>query len=269
MADQATEVARRWQARQTLWAQATENVDLVGKRVLDAGTGEGHFTRFLAERSPGQLISITCDPEHAEHTRRKLAALSDVLEVQVADLTHMPDVPDQSFDVIGADFLLASVSAYTPYREINCLRELHRVLAPGGRLIVTGWEVWPEIRNQTERNLRQLFKLREAAHHLAGSDPYREHPRKWVLERLAELGMPAEHVHIVPDVHRDVTWLINGVQSCINRITQPYLRYALTRRLEELSESLFKDPAFEQGLEFGQLYAIVACKLQGGILLAG
>lgn len=262
------EVQRRWERRTSLWKDAFSNVDLAGKRVLDAGTGEGYFTEFLAAGRPSRLVSITCDPEHARNAQAKFDRQSlGPVDVQVADLTNMPQVPDESFDIVAGDYLIGSMAAYTPYREIDCLKELVRVLAPGGRLILTGWEVWPEVRNPTERLLRQLFKLREAAHHLRGGEPYREFPRSWIQARLAEMGIPAEKVCTVPDVHRDLEWLITNVRKVIDRIPQDYLRDALLTRWNELANPLREDPALSFGLEFGRLYAVVAVKLQGAVLL--
>lgn len=263
-----SEVQRRWLARRSLWQEAFRGVDLANKRILDAGTGEGHFTRFLAEHKPASLVSITCDPHHAEQAQRRFESERiGPVEVRVADLTAMPQIANENFDVVAGDFLIASLSAYTPYREMECLKELHRVLAPGGRLVLTGWEVWPEVRNRTELQLRRLFKFREACHHLCGSEPYREHPRAWLEARLAELGTPAERIATVPDVHHDVGWLTTNIRQLVESISVPYLRDAMRRRLEELSNPLQGDPAFAVGLEFGRLYAVVACKLAGAILL--
>lgn len=261
------ETERRYAARRELWSQAFASIDLEGKDVLDAGTGEGHFTRFLAERDPKRLVSITCLEEEIPPARDLLGNLSARVEFHVADLTRMPEISDGSFDVVGGDFLIAAVAAYTPYREIECLKELCRVLRPGGRLVLTGWEVWRECRNRTERTIRDLFKLREGAHHLAGEDPFREHPRHWIESRLADLGMPAESVRVVPDIHHDMEWFLKSVRGSIASLAAEDMRSALMKRFHALAEELRSAGAFDAGFEFGRLYAVTACKLAGGILL--
>jgi hypothetical protein len=46
------------------------------------------------------------------------------------------------------------------------------------------------------------------------------------------------------------------------------LRAALLEKLEELEAEVVDHPAFGPGFEFGQLYAVVACKLEGGVVLS-
>lgn len=262
------EVDRRLAARERLWTLALEGISLAGKTVLDAGTGEGHFTRFLAAQQPARLVSITCHEAEIAPARARLAGLACQAEFRVADLTAMPAIPADSFDVVGADFLIAAVAAYSPYREVECLRELQRVLRPGGRLILSGWEVWPEVRHPTERTIRQLFQLRAAVQRLAGIEGFREHPRHWIANRLGDLGMPPERTVTVPDIHHDFQWFITNLERLIDQIEPVDLRLALARRLTALADQLRADAdVFAAGFEFGCLYAVIACKLAGGLLL--
>jgi SAM-dependent methyltransferase len=253
-------------ARRQLWSQAFEGIDLADKTVLDAGTGEGHFTRFLAERRPGRLVSITCLEQEIEPAKEVVGEYGD-LEFQVADLTNLSTIASESFDVVGADYLIAAVSAYRPYREVDCLKELVRVLKPGGRIIVCGWEVWPTPRNETERRIRRLGHLRDAVSALWGRIPFREHPAFWVENRLAELGMPAERTVRIPDVHRDFRWLTANIRMGLDELEPGPLRDALSAKLAEQEAEVVADPSISEGFEFGALYAVVACKLSGGVLL--
>ena len=261
------ETERRREARRRLWAEACQGLDLAGKTVLDAGTGEGHLTRFLAEQRPGRLVSITCCEDELPQARAALGAYAESVQFVIADVTAMGEIADASFDLVMADFLIAAVSAFRPYREFECVRELARILRPGGRLILTGWEIWPECRGRTEQTLRELFKLRDAMHHLRGAESYREHPRFWIENRLAELAMPVERAVTVPDIHFDVSWLVKNVRSVLMSLPAGPVRSALADRLEELASELAGASAFQAGLEFGRLYAVIAMKLVPGYLV--
>ena len=262
-----TETERRLANRHALWRQAFEGIELHGKDVLDAGIGEGHLTGFLAERDPARLVAITCVPDEVPPAKARIGPRADQVEFGIADLTAMPEVPSASFDVVAADFLIAAVAAYSPYREVDCLKELHRVLRPGGRIIVTGWQASPPRRSPTEVLVCRLSKLRDGIHHLNGEEPFREHPRFWVEQRLTDLGMPPERHCDVADVHFDFTWFCRSVHKALDRMPSDELKHALEVRVDRLEAELRADPAFRSGFEFGALYAVVACKLQGAHLL--
>ncbi len=260
------ETARRHAARRRLWEDALAGLDLAGKRVLDAGSGEGHATRFLAERRPAALVSVSCVADDLRTAAARLGGLAGGVEFRPADLTNMPEIPAASFDVIVADFLIAAVAAHTPFREIDCLRELVRVLRPGGRLVVTGWELVGPPRDPLDARLRELFAFRSAVSQLAGELSYREHPAWWIAARLQDLGAPAERIARHPDVHRDFQWFGSQVQALLERL-EPPLRSALAARWAERHAEALGHPAFDEGYTFGALYAVVATGLRGGVLL--
>lgn len=260
---------RRYAARRQLWDQAFRGIDFAGRRVLDAGTGEGHLTRYLAEQSPAELCSITCLSAEVEPARQRVGDLAHRVTFAIHDLVSMPKVPSDSFDIVAADYLIAAVAAYRPYREIDCLKELVRVLRPGGRLVVTGWEMGDGPRHPAERPLRQLFKIREAAHHLAGNEPFREHPAFWIRDRLTELGLPPERTTTLPDVHHDLGWLVASVRRAVGAVSDAELSALLSTRVDRWENSLHEAMGPSPSLTFGRLYAVVACKLTGGIVLDG
>jgi SAM-dependent methyltransferase len=100
--------------------------DLAGKRVLEYGCGEGWITRDLATRG-AQVRAFDISPQAAENTRALLGA-SGLLErctVGVMPAERL-DYPDASFD-------LAVGFAIIHHLDLTAaLKELHRVLKPGG-----------------------------------------------------------------------------------------------------------------------------------------
>lgn len=100
-------------------------------RVLEIGPGSGYFSAELARRVPhGRLELLDLQPEMLEKARRKLRGFSNV-GYAAADAGERIPHPDEFFDVVAMVAVLGEVRA----REA-CLREVFRVLQPGGVLAV-------------------------------------------------------------------------------------------------------------------------------------
>lgn len=101
-----------------------------GARVLDCAAGTGEFSLAAAKRAGSVLCT---DQSEAMLARaRKKAARRGLSNLQFArrDITALSD-PDGSFDAVIA----ANVLHLLPQPEV-AVRELWRVAAPGGRLIL-------------------------------------------------------------------------------------------------------------------------------------
>lgn len=108
---------------------ARAGVDPTGGRILDAGCGSGLGLELIAEAfAPSRLVGFDLMPEQIERARtREVAARA---ELAVGDITAI-DHPDGSFDAVFVFGILHHVPAWR-----QALRELARVLAPGGALLV-------------------------------------------------------------------------------------------------------------------------------------
>lgn len=265
----ANEVARRHSDRRRLWHDALHGLDLAGKSVLDAGTGEGHCTSFLVDRKPSRLVSITCLEREVADAKRRLGARAAAVDFRIADLTAMPQIPAASFDVVFADFLIAAVAGQRPFREVDCLKELERVLRPAGVIIVTGWELGadahsapaPSASAMGSRLFLELIRLREALHQLTGSIAFREHPAWWVADRLADIGLALKRNCTVPDIHRDLTWLVRQCRKLLADLAAPELHAAFQKRVAWLEAECQASRASAMAMEWGQLYAVIAHKI--------
>lgn len=141
---------RNLSARQRLWAFQEPYFDIVGwvlslagvssgARVLDAGCGNGMYLRALAARG---VRAVGCDlsPGMLRATGHRAVACADVSALPLRDA---------AFDVVLAVHMLYHV----PEREA-AMRELRRVLAPGGVCIAV---------TNGARQLRELRALAEEA----------------------------------------------------------------------------------------------------------
>jgi ubiquinone/menaquinone biosynthesis C-methylase UbiE len=101
-----------------------------GETVLEIGPGTGHYTLDVA-REVGRLHIFDLQPEMLDHTlRRARAAGVDNLEPRQGDARTLP-YADAVFDAA----FLVTVLGEIPDQEA-ALRELRRVVRPGGRLVV-------------------------------------------------------------------------------------------------------------------------------------
>jgi SAM-dependent methyltransferase len=156
---------RNLRARQRFWQHQQPSFDIVGwvldlarlspgLRVLDAGCGNGLYLRGLRDR---QVRAIGCDLSTGMLRAASHPALLN------ADIAALP-VRDGAVDIVLAIHMLYHV----PDRE-TAIRELRRVLAPGGTCIAVtnGSQHTRTLRTLIEHAVRQEtpgWQLRPATH---------------------------------------------------------------------------------------------------------
>ena len=129
-----------WLTDHHLWrehlAEVVRGPDLVGARVLDVGCGPGDGALVLGRLvgPGGRVTGVDLSTAMVEIARHRVARRAPELRARVAlqeaDAADLP-FADASFDVtIGHSFL------YLVADPAAVLRELTRVLAPGGRLVL-------------------------------------------------------------------------------------------------------------------------------------
>lgn len=102
--------------------------DVEGRCVLDVGCGSGALGAALRDR--GALVSgFDLSPAMVALARQRLG---DEVDLVVADLAERLPYEDASFDVV-----LCSLALHYLKDWVGPLRELRRVLRPGGRLVVS------------------------------------------------------------------------------------------------------------------------------------
>ena len=121
------------------WAKivATEANLEPAHRVLDIACGTGVLTREVASRlnNPGQVTGVDSNPGmlsvSMEHNKE--------IEWKQGPAEKLP-VQDQYFDVVLCQFGLMFFSD-----RVKAIQEMTRVLAPGGRLVLTVWDALENI----------------------------------------------------------------------------------------------------------------------------
>jgi SAM-dependent methyltransferase len=105
----------------------------LGDRVLDVACGTGVVARAAARSTGarGKVVGLDLNPDMLEVARRVGAGIRPAIEWQQGNAAELP-FPDGAFDAVvcqqGLQFFTDRPKAF---------REMHRVLAPGGRLALS------------------------------------------------------------------------------------------------------------------------------------
>jgi len=124
---------------QTSWVTTQESHEIprllelkAGSAVLEIGCGSGQYALYLAKSFHCQIIGLDLNPEGIR-TANQLAdkqGLASLASFQPCDVSQPLSFANESFDAILANDVLCHVAG-----RLSLLREAHRTLKPGGRLL--------------------------------------------------------------------------------------------------------------------------------------
>ena len=150
-----------------------------GMRLLDCGCGPGTITLGLAAAvAPGEVVGVDLRPEMVA-AATALATERGVTTVrfEVGDIYALP-FPDGAFDAAFAAQVLFHLR-----EPLAALKELRRVLAPGGVLGIRDNDVALAIRTPSSPALERLNELRRRVLAHNGASPhYARNQRALLLE---------------------------------------------------------------------------------------
>ncbi|MFQ5890920.1 MAG: class I SAM-dependent methyltransferase [Gemmatimonadota bacterium] len=106
-----------------------------GERVLDVACGTGIVSRYAARRVGhfGKVTGVDINPSMLEVACRVSAYFEPAIEFLEGSAEELP-LPNPEFDVVFCQQSLM----FFPDRE-KALKEMHRVLKPGGRIALNVW----------------------------------------------------------------------------------------------------------------------------------
>ncbi|MET7278404.1 class I SAM-dependent methyltransferase [Kribbella sp. NPDC005582] len=142
-----------------------------GRPILDAGCGPGRTTALLAERAPAAdpspVIGLDLSPGMIEVARRD----HPDLDFRVGSMTAL-EFPDETFGGVVSWWSIIHLP-----RDVvpAALAEFHRVLAPGGALLI-GFHVGTESNHKTSGY---------------GDLPMDVYVHRWLPEQLTDLAVAA------------------------------------------------------------------------------
>jgi len=169
------------------WAPKVANAAQIqpGQRVLDVACGTGILAREIAPRigSAGRVVGVDPSPGMVA-VAKQLAPASEWREGVAESLPF----PDQSFDAVVSQF---GLMFFTDRRQ--ALREMLRVLAPGGRMAVAVWDSLDSMpAYASEVALLERMAGRQGADALRA--PFVLGDRKHLATLFSEAGMASAQV---------------------------------------------------------------------------
>jgi 2-polyprenyl-3-methyl-5-hydroxy-6-metoxy-1,4-benzoquinol methylase len=195
-----------------------------GRRLLDVGAHWLHQAAMWA--AAGFEVTALDLPETlSQSTVRDAAERLGIRLVTCESLAAagaMSTLPDDSFDVL----LLTEVIEHLAFNPVAMWREIHRVMAPGARLIVTtpnayrlgGW-AWRPLRFVSGHGfgipVEDIVGLRDRSHH------WKEYSRKEIIRYFALLS---PDFHICKALHVRTFRRSPGVLRSLIERPLPFLR---------------------------------------------
>lgn len=224
-----------------------------GDRILDMACGSGVYTCWLAERvgPEGHVVGLDINPAYLQAAQHLLtqACLSERVSLQEGDVEALP------FDHASFDLVWCAQSMYSLPDPAAALRELRRIVRPGGVVAVFENDVihqivlpWPA---DLELAVRQAQLQAFQAHN---AFPERFFLARSFCEAFREAGFadcritPYTSVRHAPLEAAERTFLTAYLRNLVTS-TRPFLEPSVTQRLMALAEPsspdfLLDDPHF-------------------------
>lgn len=157
-------------------------------RVLEVGIGTGR--NLPCYRPDVQLTGVELSPAMLSRAAARAQALHRTVDLRVADAEQLP-FPDASFDTVTATLTLCSIPD-----DQAAVRQMARVLRPGGRLLLLDHVASPLLPVATAQRLLDPLLVRLAGDHLLREPDQAVRAAGLVIDELtrSKLGIVARLV---------------------------------------------------------------------------
>lgn len=158
---------------------------LSGRDILDIGCGSGWYAEYFAGQG-AQVTSFDLDETFVALTQARVGDRVTVFRANLAEPLHF--AADHTFDLAVAPLVLHYLQDWLP-----ALRELHRVLRPGGALVFSTHHPfmdWQEFERENYFALERLDDYWEGV----GPVQFYRRPLTAISASLAEAGFVVERL---------------------------------------------------------------------------
>lgn len=232
--------------------------------ILDAGTGLYSLQWLASLCKQDKLDSYTAvTAEHAMRQRVQDKAdewgVAKGNSIVVGNWFGNVDLPKEQYDTILAEYLIGAIDGFAPYKQQEMIPLLVKLLKPGGRLYLVGWEPMPVTSNNPAANiLCEVQRIKDACIMIAGQRKYREYPLHWILsqvERIPNISLAAEpQVFPIRYQHEKIVSLINAGRATLEHFPSKELAKSMGAVLDDLErqskEATDATGTIEQGFDY-------------------
>jgi SAM-dependent methyltransferase len=173
-------------------------------RILEIGAGACWLSAELSKLPSVEALIAT------DFSRKLLLEQAprvfELLQAQAAKITRMPgdfhrlDFPDDSFD-----FVVCSAVLHHAVDVVQVLREVRRVLKPGGQLVAIREPVWPLLKLKSRSTTQAKLVAAGVNEHFYTLGEYR------AFFRAARLSVEAKRVNLATGLKWHFNELVNGL----------------------------------------------------------
>jgi 2-polyprenyl-3-methyl-5-hydroxy-6-metoxy-1,4-benzoquinol methylase len=187
--------------------------DVRGQRVLDAGCGQGYFSRMLAARG-ARVTGVEPTDGMLAYAQEKERALRQGIEYVQADLARLPDLGG-GFDAVVCSMVLLDIPDWKP-----AMRACVQALRPGGLFVFSVIhpafeQLLPTWRDHGEYRVHRYLEEYEIPQTYASSF---HRPISAYLNELAALGCRLRELAepgLDLDVARETQPITPGIESYV------------------------------------------------------
>jgi ubiquinone/menaquinone biosynthesis C-methylase UbiE len=175
-----------------------DEINVKGLVCLEAGTGAGNTTLWLAKKGAKLVYSISNNQEHLDYAFKRLSKkyIKNVKFIK-ADLQKLDFLEEETIDLITAHML---INVVTPVDLFLIFKELTRIAKNKALIVVNDYN--PLSSYQTERShlVEELFRIENAVSYLANGEPILVwYPSEYTAGLLELLEWKVETIELLYD----------------------------------------------------------------------